>query len=92
MPTCPPNLRYPFFTVYKIITFKIEEKINFNCKILYLAYMPTCPPNLRYPFFTVYKIITFRIEEFYFFHYILYLRGTTVFWNPKKLFFGVHME
>jgi hypothetical protein len=30
MSTCPPNLSYSFFTIYEIITFKVEEKVFFS--------------------------------------------------------------
>jgi hypothetical protein len=29
MSTCPPNLKYSFFIIYEIITFKAEEKKEF---------------------------------------------------------------
>jgi hypothetical protein len=27
MSTCPPNLRYSFFTIYEIVTFKVDKKV-----------------------------------------------------------------
>jgi hypothetical protein len=30
MSRCPPNLRYSLFTIYEILTFKVEEKVFFS--------------------------------------------------------------
>jgi hypothetical protein len=31
MPTCPPNLRYSFLTISKLIRSKVKQKVFFHC-------------------------------------------------------------